>query len=134
VYVTMEVVDSVRTRAFHQSVLGWRFVPGRVADGWQAEAVAPMTGTSGGHPTATTVPMYRVDDIGTAVRSVRDAGGPLPIRKYSRTGSPPRAPTIREPSSPSGSSESLPSTSGYAPFMRPHFRRSARRTGAHTER
>ena len=29
-YVTIEVLDSARTRAFYQSVLGWRFTPGRV--------------------------------------------------------------------------------------------------------
>lgn len=74
-YVTMEVVDSTRARAFYGSVLGWRFSGGRIADGWQAEDVAPMVGISGGHPTATTVPMYRVDDIAAAVEVVRDAGG-----------------------------------------------------------
>jgi uncharacterized glyoxalase superfamily protein PhnB len=74
-YITMEVVDSVRTRAFYGSVLGWRFQPGRVEDGWQVDDVAPMIGISGGHDQATTVPMYQVDDIGAAVRRVRDAGG-----------------------------------------------------------
>jgi predicted enzyme related to lactoylglutathione lyase len=75
VYVTMEVVDSARARAFYGSVLGWRFSGGRVTDGWQVDDVAPMVGMSGGHPTATTVPMYRVDDIAASVEVVRDAGG-----------------------------------------------------------
>ena len=48
-YVTMEVADSARARAFYGSVLGWQFVPGRVADGWQVRDVAPMVGMSGGH-------------------------------------------------------------------------------------
>ena len=74
-YVTMEVVDSERARAFYGSVLGWRFVPGRARDGWQAEDVVPMVGMSGGHGVATTVPMYRVDDIASAVERVRTAGG-----------------------------------------------------------
>lgn len=74
-YVTMEVVDSVRARAFYGSVLGWRFSGGRVDDGWQADDVAPMVGFSGGHQAATTIPMYRVDDISAAVEVVRDAGG-----------------------------------------------------------
>ena len=74
-YITMEVVDSVRTRAFYGSVLGWRFQPGRVPDGWQVDDVAPMVGISGGHDQATAVPMYQVDDIGTAVERVRGAGG-----------------------------------------------------------
>jgi uncharacterized glyoxalase superfamily protein PhnB len=74
-YITMEVVDSGRTRAFYGSVLGWRFAPGRVDDGWQVEDVAPMVGVSGGHDQATTVPMYAVDNIDIAVEQVRAAGG-----------------------------------------------------------
>jgi predicted enzyme related to lactoylglutathione lyase len=74
-YVTMEVVDSDRARAFYGTVLGWRFAPGRVDDGWGVEETAPTTGLRGGHRVATTVPMYRVDDIEAAVRRVRAAGG-----------------------------------------------------------
>ncbi len=74
-YVTLEVVDSARTRAFFSSVLGWRTTPGRVADGWQVEDAVPMVGLSGGHETATGVPMYRVDDIVRAVDAVLSAGG-----------------------------------------------------------
>ena len=36
---------------------------------------APMIGLSGGHERATAVPMWRVDDIATAVERVRAAGG-----------------------------------------------------------
>lgn len=74
-YVTMEVADSGRARAFYSSVLGWRFESGRIDDGWQVDGVTPMVGLSGGHRVATTVPMYRVDDIATTVRTVRNAGG-----------------------------------------------------------
>jgi len=74
-YVTMEVVDSARTRAFYGSVLGWTFTPGTVEDGWQVEDVAPMAGLAGGRETATVVPMYRVDDIAAAVQRVRAVGG-----------------------------------------------------------
>jgi uncharacterized glyoxalase superfamily protein PhnB len=74
-YVTMEVPDSARTRAFYASVLGWRFTPGRVDDGWQVEGPTPMTGLQGGHPVATTIPMYRVDDVAAAAERVRAAGG-----------------------------------------------------------
>jgi predicted enzyme related to lactoylglutathione lyase len=74
-YVTIEVVDSTRARAFYGEVLGWRFAPGRVPDGWQVEDTAPMCGMSGGHELATVVPMYRVDDIADAVRRVRAGGG-----------------------------------------------------------
>lgn len=74
-YVTMEVVDSARTRSFYEAVLGWRCTRGRVEDGWQVEDVVPMVGISGGHDRATTVPMYRVDDMVSAVGRVRGAGG-----------------------------------------------------------
>jgi predicted enzyme related to lactoylglutathione lyase len=74
-YVTIEVVDSARARAFFGSVLGWRFSPGHAADGWAVEDVVPMTGMAGGHDRPTVVPMYRVDDIAVAVERVRASGG-----------------------------------------------------------
>ena len=74
-YVTMEVVSSARARAFYSSVLGWQFTPGRVDDGWQVQGTVPMVGLHGGDARATTVPMYRVDDIEAAVARVRTAGG-----------------------------------------------------------
>jgi predicted enzyme related to lactoylglutathione lyase len=83
-YVTIEVLDSARTRAFYQSVLGWRFSPGRVGDGWNVEQVVPMTGMHGGNQQATTVPMYRVEDIDAAISRIRTAGGsaPEPDRQF----------------------------------------------------
>ena len=60
---------------FYGEVLGWRFSPGRVEEGWQVEYVVPMTGLSGGHRQATGVPMWLVEDIAAAVQRVRDAGG-----------------------------------------------------------
>jgi predicted enzyme related to lactoylglutathione lyase len=74
-YVTLEVGDSSRTRAFYGDVLGWRFSAGRVEDGWQVDDVRPGTGIRGGQRAATAVPMYLVDDIGAAVERVRGAGG-----------------------------------------------------------
>ena len=74
-YVTLEVVDSARARAFYGAVLGWRFTPGRVNDGWGVDDVRPMSGLQGGLERATTVPMYRVDDIDAAVTRVRALGG-----------------------------------------------------------
>lgn len=79
VFLTFEVPDSVRFRAFFRAVFGWEFVPGRVHDGWEArlggEDVRPMAGLQGGHETFTVVPMYAVDDIDAAVARVRAAGG-----------------------------------------------------------
>ncbi len=74
-YISLEVADSAKTRAFYGAVLGWQVTPGRVEDGWQVEDVRPGTGISGGHAVATAVPLYLVDDIDAAVERVRAAGG-----------------------------------------------------------
>jgi uncharacterized protein len=78
-YLTIEVADSARARGFYGAVLGWRFTPGTVEDGWSVrlgqEEVSPMTGMHGGHELPTVVPMYAVDDVAAAVARVRAAGG-----------------------------------------------------------
>jgi predicted enzyme related to lactoylglutathione lyase len=74
-YLTFEVGDSARARAFYGAVFGWGFTAGHVADGWQIEGITPMGGLHGGHDQATVVPMYAVDDIEGAVIRVRQAGG-----------------------------------------------------------
>ncbi len=74
-YITVEVVDSARFRAFFGDVLGWRFRPGRAKDGWGVEDVEPMVGVQGGHRRDTCLPMYQVDDIDSAVDRIRAAGG-----------------------------------------------------------
>ena len=74
-YITFEVADSRLARDFYGAVLGWRFSPGRIADGWQVEGTTPMAGLSGGHAEATTVPMWRVADLRATVGRVRAAGG-----------------------------------------------------------
>jgi predicted enzyme related to lactoylglutathione lyase len=74
-YITHQVTDSQRARDFYGAVLGWRFSPGRVEDGWQASGTTPMAGLSGGHDHAKVVLVYQVDDIQAAVRRVRDNGG-----------------------------------------------------------
>ncbi|GII62766.1 hypothetical protein Skr01_28510 [Sphaerisporangium krabiense] len=79
VYLTIEVRDVDRARAFYGSVLGWKFAPGNVEHGWRVRAgdaeVRPMTGLWGGRDRAAVVPMYAVDDIDAAVARVRAAGG-----------------------------------------------------------
>ena len=74
-YVTLEVADSRRARDFYGAVLGWQFLPGQIADGWQVVGTTPLIGLSGGHPGATAVPMWRVAHLGAAVGRVRAAGG-----------------------------------------------------------
>jgi predicted enzyme related to lactoylglutathione lyase len=87
-YLTLQVVDSAKARAFYGAVLGWTFDPGRVPDGWQVEEVVPMVGLRGGHERARVVPMWRVDDIEQAVAAARAHGGtatdPQP-QPYGRT-------------------------------------------------
>ena len=74
-YLTVEVPDSARYRAFCSAVLGWTFSPGSIADGWQVQDVAPMVGFAGGARRPAVQPMYRVDDIAAAVAAVRAHGG-----------------------------------------------------------
>jgi predicted enzyme related to lactoylglutathione lyase len=74
-YVTYEVAESAGFREFYGRVLGWTFEPGRVADGWQVQGTHPMAGAAGGSEHPTTVPMWTVADIHTAVARVREAGG-----------------------------------------------------------
>ena len=74
-YLSLSVVDSVRFQAFFGELLGWRFTPGRVPDGWSVEGPMPMVGLVGGADRSAAVPMYRVDDIEAAVGRVRTAGG-----------------------------------------------------------
>ena len=74
-YVTMNVRDSAVARDFYGAVLGWRFTPGSVEDGWNVEDVAPMTGLWGSREQSVNVPMYMVDDIQAAVERVRARGG-----------------------------------------------------------
>jgi len=74
-YITMEVTDSTRARTFYGSVLGWRFRRGHAEGGWDVEDVVPMVGMIGGAGATTIVPLYRVDDVATAVDRVRAAGG-----------------------------------------------------------
>jgi predicted enzyme related to lactoylglutathione lyase len=74
-YLTVEVLDSAKARAFYGAVLGWRFSAGSIRDGWQVADTVPMIGISGGHERAAAVPMWRVDDIERAVAAVRANGG-----------------------------------------------------------
>lgn len=91
-YVTIEVPDSGRARAFYGAVLGWEFTAGQAQDGWGVliggEQPRMMMGLSGGHDRSTVLPMYSVDDIESAAERVRAAGGSASepqSRPYGRT-------------------------------------------------
>lgn len=74
-YLTLEVADSAKARAFYRTVLGWTFTPGRIADGWPVADTVPMIGLSGGHGQAAAVPVWGVHDIEQALAAVRAGGG-----------------------------------------------------------
>lgn len=74
-YLTFEVADSTRAKAFCGSLFGWSFEQGSHTDGWQIDGLRPRGGVSGGHDTSTVVPMYAVDDIESSIVRARDAGG-----------------------------------------------------------
>jgi uncharacterized glyoxalase superfamily protein PhnB len=74
-YITYEVADSAPFREFYGRVLHWEFEPGRVDDGWQLSPSHPMGGVAGGSAAPSTVPMWTVADIESAVARVREAGG-----------------------------------------------------------
>lgn len=74
-YLTIEVVDAARARAFYVAVLGWQIEHGHVEDGWQVQDTAPMIGLSGSHERATTVPVWTVRNVTDAVAAVRARGG-----------------------------------------------------------
>lgn len=81
VYISLDVVDSVRTRAFYGTVLGWRFTEWP-NDCWEARDVAPALDFTGGHESPGAVPTYQVGDIAAAIAAVRAGGGiaPEPVR------------------------------------------------------
>lgn len=74
-YVTIGVGDEQRAADFYGGLFGWRFSPGHVERGLQAEGPHPMTGFWGGAARQNIVLMYRVDDIDAAVAAVRANGG-----------------------------------------------------------
>ncbi|HWE91141.1 MAG TPA: VOC family protein [Pseudonocardiaceae bacterium] len=75
VYITVEVPDTARFRAFYGAVFGWTFTPGRINDGWGVNEARPMMGVHRAGDRPTILPMYQVTDIQDAVGRVRRAGG-----------------------------------------------------------
>jgi len=74
-YLTITVPDAERAKEFYGAVLGWRYSPGRVADGWQVEGPNPSVGLWGGQERVEVQLCYRVDDLDAALEQVRARGG-----------------------------------------------------------
>jgi predicted enzyme related to lactoylglutathione lyase len=81
-YITLGLPDLARGVAFYGAVLGWSFSPGSSEHGAQVEGIVPMMGLwdgelpSGGQAHGAVLG-FRVDDIATAVASVRANGGAI---------------------------------------------------------
>jgi predicted enzyme related to lactoylglutathione lyase len=76
VYLTFEVTDTARFRAFFTAVFGWQFSQGRSGgDRFNIDGLRPLSGLAGGHRETTIVPQYVVEDIDAAIDRVRAAGG-----------------------------------------------------------
>lgn len=74
-YQTIYAPDVERAKSFFAGVLGWSYSPGATPGGWQAEGVTPMTGLAGGSDRPEVQLCFQVDDVGRAVRRVRELGG-----------------------------------------------------------
>ncbi len=74
-YVSIGVPDAQRAKNFYGAVLGWRFSPGSVEDGWQVEGPTPPVGMWGGATAPEVQLCYRVADLAAAVGRVRAQGG-----------------------------------------------------------
>lgn len=74
-YVTLEVPDGARARAFYQAVFGWRADPSYEPDSFHVSSITPPSGIHGGQDPAEFRVFFRVDDIDATVERVRAAGG-----------------------------------------------------------
>jgi predicted enzyme related to lactoylglutathione lyase len=67
--------SAVALAAHNGELFGWQFRPGSVEHGLQVDGPTPQTGMWGGSGRPNVTLMYRVDDIATAVVTVRALGG-----------------------------------------------------------
>lgn len=75
-YHTLAVPDDEAAKRFYGAVLGWRFPPGGVGQGWGIEGAGlPMSGLWGGRRWTGWKLMYAVDDLASAMARVREQGG-----------------------------------------------------------
>ncbi|MCA1191080.1 VOC family protein [Saccharopolyspora sp. 6V] len=73
-YITIATPDTALAKEFYGAVLGWRFGPGNVEDGWQIEDVQPMAGMHGSDTGEVTL-CFRTDDLEATLAEVRAHGG-----------------------------------------------------------
>jgi predicted enzyme related to lactoylglutathione lyase len=81
-YITLGLPDLARGRDFYAAVLGWRYGQSRSDHGAQPDVIIPMIGLWDGEQQVGgrvhgAVLGFRVDDIASAVESVRSHGGTI---------------------------------------------------------
>lgn len=74
-YHTFQVPDAEAAKAFYGAVLGWRFTPGRVENGWQIDGAGGLAGLWGGQGQTGWKLMYAVRDLEAALEAVAAQGG-----------------------------------------------------------
>ena len=74
-YLTLEVPDGVRARAFYERVFGWSSDAGGEPGSFHISSITPPSGIHGGQETTEFRVYFRVDDIEAAAARVREAGG-----------------------------------------------------------
>jgi len=72
-YMTLNVPDAARARAFYGTLFGWTLRES--GEGFHISSITPPAGIAGGHDAADVMIYFRVDDIEAATRRVRDLGG-----------------------------------------------------------
>ncbi|MGW0515763.1 hypothetical protein [Crossiella sp. NPDC003009] len=73
---TLTVADDEAAKEFYGGVFGWRFEPGQLARAWGVDGAGlTVAGLWGGQRQSGWRPMYAVEDIEAAARTVRRYGG-----------------------------------------------------------
>lgn len=74
-YLTLEVPDGDRARAFYEQVFGWSTDASGAPGSFHISSITPPSGIHGGPETPEFRVYFRVDDIEAAAERVREAGG-----------------------------------------------------------
>jgi uncharacterized glyoxalase superfamily protein PhnB/catechol 2,3-dioxygenase-like lactoylglutathione lyase family enzyme len=74
-YMTLEVPDGDRARAFYEKVFGWHALPSGAPGSFHIASITPPSGIHGRAGDPEFRLYFRVDDIEAAVARIREAGG-----------------------------------------------------------
>ena len=79
-YLTLEVPDGNRARAFYERVFGWRADASGEPGSFHISSITPPSGIHGAGETAEFRVYFRVDDIEATAARIREAGGEVVSR------------------------------------------------------